>query len=129
MAKRVLKDTKLNTIANKQFNLSIDKDDPAKFMVGNSILTDVMENQQNEQKMFEVEMLQHEDQDKTLLKGTTILPNRTVNKTCAEAITPVNMFKKLNFSQHTPNTIKVRRRGGSRLAAREAFFSEQIRVD
>lgn len=129
MAKRILKDTKLNTIANKKYQASIDRDDPTKFMVGNSILTDVMEEQQEEQQMFEVEVLQDQEHKKTLLQGTCVVPNRTINRTCAEAITPVNMFKKLNYTQHTPNTIKLRRRAGSRLAPREAFLSEQMRVD
>ena len=61
MAKRILKDAKLNSIANKQYSASIDKDDPTRFMVGNSILTDIMEEQAEDRKAFEVENLEDAD--------------------------------------------------------------------
>ena len=61
IAKRILKDTKLNTAANKRYQGSIDTEDPTKFMVGNSILTDIMEAQGEDNKMFEVENLAPEN--------------------------------------------------------------------
>ena len=106
LAKRILKDSNLNALANKKFNGSIEKVDSSKFLAEGAILTDLMEDPKEKMEKFECEMMGARNTAK-LVRGTEVVPNRDVP---ASALSIKNEFKKLNLSQFTPNAIKFRTR-------------------
>ena len=68
IAKRILKDSNLNALANKKFNGSIDKVDSHKFLKEGAILTDVMEDPKDKMETFELELIG--PNNPILVKGT-----------------------------------------------------------
>ena len=94
LAKRILKDSNLNALANKKFNGSIEKEDSSKFLAQGAILTDLMEDPKEKMEKFECEMMGPKNNPK-FVKGTELHPNRDIP---ASALTIQNEFKKLNMS-------------------------------
>lgn len=71
-------------------------------MCENAVLTDLIEDKQEDQGNFEVEI----DRSTTkLLAGTSVNKNIEIP---AGSLTTKNAFRKLAFSQFSPNTIQIR---------------------
>jgi|TARA_B110001450_G_scaffold209163_1_gene200053 hypothetical protein len=114
LAKRILRDPNLSQLATRKFKSTINQDDDHKFICTDAVITDILEQKGDENDMFECEM-----KDMTaekMLVGTKLKYNKDVPAT---ELGPVNQFKKLNFNQTTPNTIKIRR-AGKRIGSLEA---------
>ena len=87
----------------RRFHECVEKESDAQFLAAGGIVTEIIEQQEDELKNFEVELVEP-NKDK-IVPGTKIIPNSKVPK---EALTLKNQFAKLNFSQFTPHTIKIR---------------------
>jgi hypothetical protein len=114
LAKRILRDPNLSQLATRKFKQTINQDDDHKFICADAVITDILEQKGDENDMFECEM-KEKNADKMLV-GTKLKYNKDVPST---ELGPVNQFKKLNFNQTTPNTIKIRR-AGRRIGSLEA---------
>ena len=119
LAKRILRDPNLSQLATRKFKTTINQDADDKFICVDAVITDILEQKGDENEMFECE-LKNKNQDKMLM-GTKLKFNKDVPAT---ELGPVNQFKKLNFDQTTPNTIKIRR-AGRRIGSLEAGKSRQ----
>ena len=72
MAKKILKDPNLCTLASRKFNNTIDKTDDRKFIVKGAVVTGLLPQEEDEMKMFECEM---EKPNKKLLPGYEMKKN------------------------------------------------------
>ena len=80
----------------------IDKGCETKFLIEGAQLTDLLKQEDEKMEEFEVEI---HPNGRKIVPGTKIRMNSDVP---ASALTLKNQFKKLNYSQFTPNTIKIR---------------------
>ena len=103
-AKRILKDPNLTQMANKRFKDAVDGEDDTKFMKDGGVMTELLEQKDEELAKFEVELVQPSKEK--VVPGVELELNKNVP---AEARTAENQFKKVNYSQFTPNTIKIRK--------------------
>ena len=99
-AKRILKDPNLSKYATRKFNGTVDKHKPVKFLMDGAQITEMIEKEMAKKENYEIELLQKENPK--LYPGVEVLTNADVP---INDITRVNMFKKLNFTQFTPDTI------------------------
>lgn len=106
LAKKILKDPNLSTLASRKFHNTIDQTNDRKMVVEGAQIHDIIEQENEKAEEFEVEI---ERPMNRYIPGCRILYNKEVP---AASITIQNQFKKLNFSQFTPQTIKIRRAGG-----------------
>lgn len=103
-AKRILKDSNLCMMANRRYTELVAQDNANKFMTDGGVLTEIIDQQEEVLDTFELELPMDQ---KKLLQGTDIKLNSQVPK---EALTIKNQYHKLNFSQTTKNSIKIRRK-------------------
>ena len=104
LAKRILKDPGLSAMATKKFHGTVDKENEAKIVVKGAVIHDIIEHKiEAAEKEFECEL--EYQPTKKMLPGTTLAMNKDIP---ASALTRKMQFQKLNFTQFTPNTIKIR---------------------
>ena len=94
----------MTAIANKRFKEAVTQDDDEKFMKDGGVVTEILEQKDEELGRYEVELI--EPSKEKVVPGVELELNKNVP---VEARTAEMGFKKTNFSQFTPNTIKFRK--------------------
>ena len=92
MAKKILKDPNLNTLANRKFNGTVDQKNDRKMIVEGAQIHEILEQADEKKEEFECEI---ERPTNHMIPGTKILFN---NEIAASELTRKNQFKKLNFT-------------------------------
>ena len=92
MAKKILKDPNLNTLANRKFNGTIDQKNERKMVVEGAQIHEILEQADDKKDEFECEI---DRPTNKMIPGTKFLYNKDIP---ASELTRKNQFKKLNFT-------------------------------